>query len=243
MAQLDGFERQIAAAGKAMQHGREGALPAFLLQNPRHVGVAVARMDDQRQPGFARRGNVLAQALRLRLARRIVVVIVEPGLADRHDLRMFRQRDQRLGVDVQFLMGVVRMGADRAENLRKFLCDRKHLRKFPHAGADGDHAADAGGAGARHHGVEFAGEIGKIEVAVAVDEHFQAFASGFDIAREHRRRRRQRDAGGDALVAVELGRSYVASRGIASRSSSFAAESGMTGCARIATWRRTSAVT
>ena len=35
-----------------------------------------------------------AEALRLRVARAIVVVIVEPGFADRHDFRMLRQRDQ-----------------------------------------------------------------------------------------------------------------------------------------------------
>ena len=56
-------ERQIAAAGEAMQHGREGALPRFVFQNPRHVGIAVARMDHQRQAGFARRRNMLAKAL------------------------------------------------------------------------------------------------------------------------------------------------------------------------------------
>ena len=105
------------------------------------------------------------------LARRVVVVIVEAGLADRHDLRIFRQRDQRLGVDVQFLVSIVRMGADRTEDLRKCFSDRKHLREFAHAGADGHHAADAGGARARHHSVELAGEIREIQVAVAIDEH------------------------------------------------------------------------
>ena len=156
-----------------MQHGREGALPRFLFQNPRHIGVGFARMDDQRQPGFARGRNMLAKALCLRVARALVVVIVEAGLADRHDFRIFRQSDQRFGVDIQFLMRVVRMGADRAENLRKFLRDRQHLRKFAHARADGDQARDAGGARARDHRVELGGEIRKIQVAVAIDEHLR----------------------------------------------------------------------
>ena len=121
---------------------------------------------------------MLAQALGLCLARRVVVVIVEAGLADRHDFTIFRQRDQRLGVDVQFLVGVMRMRADRTENLGKFFSNGKHLREFTHAGADCDHAANAGGARPLHHSVQLAGEIRKIQVAVAVDEHFQAFASG-----------------------------------------------------------------
>ena len=123
-------EGQVAAAGEAMQHRREGALARFLFENPRHVGVAVARMDHQRQAGFARRGNVLAEALLLRVARAVVVVIVEAGLADGDDFRMFGQRDQRLGVDVGLFRRVMRMGADRAEDVREFLRNRKHLRVF-----------------------------------------------------------------------------------------------------------------
>ena len=86
--------REIAAAGEAMQHGREGALPGFLLEDARHVVVGLAGVDDQRQPGLARRRDVGAEALLLRVARAVVVVIVEPGLADRHHLGMARARDQ-----------------------------------------------------------------------------------------------------------------------------------------------------
>ena len=82
------------AAGVAVQHGREGALPRFFFEDARHVVVRLARMDHQRQPGLARRGDVSAEAALLRIARAVVVVIVEPGLADRHHLRMARARDQ-----------------------------------------------------------------------------------------------------------------------------------------------------
>ena len=94
MPEFDRGEGKIAAAGETMQHGREGALPGFLGQDPRHVVVGLARMDDQRQPGFTCRGNMLAQALLLRRARRGVIMIIEAGFADRHDLRMLRNRDQ-----------------------------------------------------------------------------------------------------------------------------------------------------
>ena len=78
--------RQVAAAGEAMQHGREGALPRFLLENPRGVVVGIARMDDERQAGLARRRDMGAKAALLRVARRVVVVIVEAGFADGDDL-------------------------------------------------------------------------------------------------------------------------------------------------------------
>jgi len=53
-------------------------------------------------------------------ARRVVVVIVEPGLADGDDLRMLRARDQIVGGYVELLIGVMRMGADRAEDVWNF---------------------------------------------------------------------------------------------------------------------------
>ena len=79
----------VAAAGEAMQHGREGALPGFFGKDLRHVVVAIARMDHQRKAGFTCGGNMLTETLRLKLVRAGVVVIVQPGLADGHDLGVF----------------------------------------------------------------------------------------------------------------------------------------------------------
>ena len=88
---------EVRTAGVAMEDGREGALPGFLLQDRRHVVVGIARMDDQRQAGFTRRGDVLAEAFLLRLARACVVVVVETRLADRHHLGVAGARDQVIG--------------------------------------------------------------------------------------------------------------------------------------------------
>ena len=51
--------KQCSTAGKA-------PFPVSSVKDPRHVGVAIARMDHQRQPGFACGGDVLAEALFLR---------------------------------------------------------------------------------------------------------------------------------------------------------------------------------
>src|SRR5262245_26102439 len=61
--------REIAAARETMQHGGEGALPRFLLQDARHVLIRFARVDDERQTRCARGGDVIAQALFLRRTR------------------------------------------------------------------------------------------------------------------------------------------------------------------------------
>ena len=68
-----------------------------------------------------------AKAALLRVARRIVVVIVEPGFADRHDFRVLRPRDEIGRRHVELLMGVMRMRADRAIDVGKALGDRKQI--------------------------------------------------------------------------------------------------------------------
>jgi hypothetical protein len=104
-----------------MQHRREGALLGFLAQDSGNVGVGVAGVDHQRQAGLAGGGDMSAEALLLGVTRRIVIMVVEPRLPDRHHLGMsgsFRQLDR---ADVEFLVSVVRMGTDRAEHVGKAL--------------------------------------------------------------------------------------------------------------------------
>ena len=163
-----------------MQHGGEGALPCFLFEDARHVVVGVARMDHQRQPGFARRRDMSAKAALLRVARRVVVVIVEAGLADRHDFGVPRARDEVARRHMQFLMGVMRMSADRAKHVGKALGDRQHLGVARDPRRDGDQARDAGCARAGDDGVKLSGKIRKIEMAMAVDQHghWAAFSPG-----------------------------------------------------------------
>src|SRR3546814_5157834 len=57
----------------------------------------VCSSDLERQAGLARRGDVGAEAHLLGLARRMLVEIVEPGLADADHLVVAGQLDQPLG--------------------------------------------------------------------------------------------------------------------------------------------------
>ena len=82
----------------------------------------------------------LRKPLLLRVARAVVVVIVEPGLADRHHLGMTRARDQLVGRDVELLVGMVRMRADRAEDVGKSLGDGEQLGVPLDPGRDRDDA-------------------------------------------------------------------------------------------------------
>ena len=150
---------RLAAAGVAMQHRREGALRRLLLQYSRHILVRVARMDDERQAGGARGGDVVAKSAFLGLSRAVVVVVVEPGLADRNHLGMARAADQLVDADIELLLGVVRMGADRAVHVGEALGDGEHLGVSLDVGRDADDARNAGAACARDDAVELAGKV------------------------------------------------------------------------------------
>ena len=83
---------------------------------------------------------------------------------------MARAPDQLIDGDVKLLVRVMRMGADRTVDVRKALGDGEHLGMAFDPRRDGDHARDAGRPRARNDGIELTGKIGKIEMAVAVDQ-------------------------------------------------------------------------
>ncbi len=138
------LHRQLAPAGVAMQHRAERSLGHFVFEDAAAILVGVAGMDHQRQAGRARGGDMGAKAALLRFARAVLVEIIQPRLAQRHDLRMPGQLDQFVGGNAVFLVGVMRMGADRAIDVRKSLGDGEQPAEPLHPGRDGDDAADAG---------------------------------------------------------------------------------------------------
>ena len=75
--------KQCSTAGKA-------PFACLLLENASHVAIRLARMDDQRQAGRTSGGDVIAEPVLLRIARTMIVVVVEPGLSDRHHFGMAR---------------------------------------------------------------------------------------------------------------------------------------------------------
>ena len=114
---------------------------------------------------------MIAEAALLGFARAQIIMIVEPGFADCHRLGMPRECHQVGDREIEFLVGVMRMGPDRATDIGKAVRDGDEPISLLHASRDGDHAADAGRLGARHDAVEIAGEIVEIEMAMAVDQH------------------------------------------------------------------------
>jgi len=92
-------------------------------------------------------------------------------LAERHHLWVLGQFDQFAWGNPILFIGLMRMGADRAIDVRKSLRDRKQRAETPHPRRYRDDAPYPGGFRARDNAVEIVGKVGKVEVAVAVDKH------------------------------------------------------------------------
>ena len=129
------------------------------------------RRGSRRARNCPRRGNVSAKTARLRLRRAIVIEIIEAGLSERHNFRMPRQRHKLIGANPVLLVGVMRMGADRAIDVVVFVGDREQPTQPAHPRRDRDHAADPGLGRPRDDGVEIGRKIREIQMAMAVDEH------------------------------------------------------------------------
>ena len=122
------------------------------------------------KPARARSGNVFAQALLLRRARTEVVMIIEAGLSNRHNLCMPRMCDELLERKIELLVRVVGMRAKRAVDLRKTLGDREHLGMSSQQRADGHDVGHPGRTRTRHDAIKVPAKIGKVEMAVAIDQ-------------------------------------------------------------------------
>ncbi len=167
------------------------------------VRVRVAAVDHERQPGAAGLADEAAEMALLHLGRRMLVVVVEPGLPDRDDLRMRPQAAELVPGVVGDVARVVGMDRDRGEDVGIGVGDRDRrvvARERP-AGADRDHAADAGGAGAGDHRVAVGRERRLVEVAMGVDQRHDRCRwcqverarprrdAAVVVGRRHRRRR------------------------------------------------------
>src|SRR5258708_14543920 len=99
-------------------------------------------MDNERQPRRPCRRYMTTKADFLGIARTVIVVIIEPGLADRDHLGMSRLLDQLLDCHIKLLMRMVRMRSDRTVDVRKSLGDRQQLVEPAHPRGDRHDTAD-----------------------------------------------------------------------------------------------------
>lgn len=155
-----------------MQNEGECSLFALCAQNRGHVVIGTAAVNDERQLRSPCRLDMADEAglLVFRLLR--VVEVIQTRLADRHDLVVaLRQPHQIISRDIQFLGRAVGMRADRAEDRRIFFRDLQKFGQPAHPGRDRHHLADTRSMGAGDDIVALSLEIGKIQMAMGIDQH------------------------------------------------------------------------
>src|SRR4051794_1977766 len=108
-----------------MQHGAKRSFCHFVFEDATTILVGVAGMNHQRQAGCAGGSDMRAKTALLRLARAVLIEVVQPGFAQRNDLWVPRQLDELFRRNTVLLVCMVRMGADGAIDVRKTLSDRE----------------------------------------------------------------------------------------------------------------------
>ena len=109
--------------------------------------------------------------LLLNIARAVIVVEIETGLAYANDPGMFGKRGQLIGRCSRVLGRFMGMSSYRAPHVVARFGDGANRRELIEPGADRQHCTDVSRPGAREDRIMFAGEIRKIEMAMAVDQH------------------------------------------------------------------------
>src|SRR3546814_1532773 len=89
-----------------------GPLPHLIAHDGERVLLRIAGVDDQRQAGFAGRGDMGAEAALLPFPVAMVVIIIQAGLSYADDARMGCALDQLRGIDMRMLVRLMRMDAD-----------------------------------------------------------------------------------------------------------------------------------
>ena len=127
-------------------------------------------MHDQWQSGFPRRLDMQSKGFLLQLARRMLVEIIEAGLANADNFGMRGQFDElcrRYFIALTFRL--MRMNTDGAMNIVILLRDRPDSVKLAEFCPDGQHMSDADRPRPRDHVVKLAGKLFKIQMAMAID--------------------------------------------------------------------------
>src|SRR5437879_3271424 len=77
-----------------MQYAAKSSWPPVFFNHIEAVSPGVAAMNDDGQPGLLSESHLVAEDAVLRVARRMIVEIIEANLAPRDDSRMLRQPGQ-----------------------------------------------------------------------------------------------------------------------------------------------------
>ena len=138
----------------------------------REIVERITQVKDRRVPALARVAHLGREHATLRVARAVIVVVVEAHLADRAR-RARPRRDQRVEGRRDIVGRVARFVRVDADGVVQAVPRGGRLSRgtVGHVGSDGQDARDAGGARACEHRVAVGVECGIVNVGVGVEHH------------------------------------------------------------------------
>ena len=155
------------------------ACPARLrIQYGHHVASGFALMDYDRQPLVCRQRQLALKSRALDVARRVIVIIIQPDFADGYHFRagsQCGQLDQRRVIQQPALM---RMHTDRRAQLRILARQRDGLPAGGHIITDHQCAGHAGGMHPRQQGFHLRQQAWIVEMAMGIDHAVGLVVSG-----------------------------------------------------------------
>src|SRR5690606_31679104 len=126
-AKVQRLAREIVARGEAVDDAVKGRPGHLLTEQRQRIGLCLAGVNDDREPGLLRRMDMAAKTVLLPGPVALVVIIVKAGLADADHPGMRGPRRELCRVDVGMLVGVVRMDTDAGPDIFVRLCGGEHL--------------------------------------------------------------------------------------------------------------------
>ena len=163
-----------------MQHAGLGQLR--LAQQRQGIGARATGMDDHRLAGLPGRLQMQAEGRLLQFGGFRLVVIIQAGLTDRHDLGMLKlaqqpvERRSGVGLDVQ------RVHADRTIDIGITLGQGLHVSRIVDTHADAQEVPDPAltrRVERRIQGARMFGEIKTVKVAMGIYKHKKATTTSY----------------------------------------------------------------
>lgn len=142
----------------------------MLCQNAGHIIISIAGVNDQGQAGLLCSLNMDGKAGLLDGFAVGGIVVVKAGFPNAHAFRMGRKGHQIIYSDRRFFGHTHRVGACSEEYTRMRLGYRVDAGQVTQASADRDHARHASSMGSSDNGITLGIKIGKIKMAVAVND-------------------------------------------------------------------------
>ena len=177
-AQIEDFLAELRRGREAMDERGKRPLPHLVRQDGERILLGIARMDDEREVRSSCDRDVEAKQALLHGAVGMLVVIVEPRFADTDDAGVLGRLEQRVFAEVLMVVRVMRVDTDARIDIGGAMCGLHDLIPLAPLGRDIEERTHTGRSRAIENGVLIFDQALIFKMAMAIDQHYAASASG-----------------------------------------------------------------